>query len=342
MKKIALIVDTDNWAFANIAKNIEKQLGAYYEFTIIPISYLDNNIVKVLFLTKKYDLIHFFWRGLVLSINSKKYKAYIKELGGTVKEFNKQFLDNKIITSSVYDHLFLEDEKGIKKTKKIFSKCKYYYVSSNKLMNIYKNLDLENKPYATITDGVNLDEFYPKKKSKFKNINDRKIKIGWVGNSAWKQEQEDFKGVHTILKPALKELQEEGYPIEVYLADRQERMIPHDEMVNYYNDIDVIICTSKIEGTPNPVLEGMACGDVVISTDVGIVSDALGEKQRQFILEERTKECLKEKIIYLLEHRDEFEELSKENLERIQDWTWKKISEKFKKFFDYVFEDNNE
>ena len=340
MKKIALIVDTDNWAFANIARNVKKNLSDYYEFKIIPISYIDNNVVKLLFLTKNYDLIHFFWRGLIVAINSKTYKNYIKEIGGKVKEFNKEYLDNKIITSSVYDHLFLDDENGIKKTKKIFSSCKYYYVSSNKLMKIYKNQELENYPYGVITDGVDLKKFYPMRKNKFKDINERKIRIGWVGNSAWRQDTEDFKGVNTILKPAIQELIEEGYPIEPYFADRQERMIPHDKMADYYNNIDIIVCTSKIEGTPNPVLEGMACGDVVVSTDVGIVPDVLGEKQSKFILEERSKECLKQKLIYLVEHRDEFSGLRKENLERIQDWTWKKISDKFKDFFDYVFKDN--
>lgn len=339
MKKIALIVDTDNWAFANIARNVKKNLSEYYDFKIIPIAYLDNNLTKLLFLTEDCDLIHFFWRGLTLNINSKGYKSYIKELGGSVKKFNERFLNNKIITTSVYDHLFLDD--NIEKTKKIFSKCPYYYVSSNKLLDIYKKLDLDNYPYGVITDGVDLEEFYPKNKRKFNDINNRKIKIGWVGNSAWKQDEEDFKGVNTILKPAIKELIEEGYPIEAYFADRQERMIPHDEMVDYYSDIDVIVCTSKIEGTPNPVLEGMACGDIVVSTNVGIVPDVLGKKQSKFILEERSKDCLKKKLIYLVENRELFKELSHENLKNIENWTWQKISEKFKCFFDYVFEDYN-
>ena len=178
MKKIALIVDADNWAFANIARNIKENLSKYYSFTIIPIAYLDSNIVKVLFLTKDYDLIHFFWRGLVVTLNSKNYKKYIEEMGGTVKNFNKKFLDGKIITSSVYDHLFIDDEKGIEKTKKIFSRCKYYYVSSNKLMDLYKNMDLENYPYGVITDGVDLEKFYPIKNDKYRNIQDRKIKAG--------------------------------------------------------------------------------------------------------------------------------------------------------------------
>ncbi len=338
MKKIALVVDTDNWAFSNIANNIKKNLSQYYEFKIIPIAYLNSNVVKLLFLTEDCDLIHFFWRGLVLAINSKNYKSYIRQLGGNIKDFNKKYLDGKIITSSVYDHLFLDEEK-ISKTKKIFSKCQHYYVSSNKLLEIYKNIELENYPYGVITDGVDLEEFYPKNKNKFNNISNRKIKIGWVGNSAWKQDEEDFKGVNTILKPVIQELIDEGYPIESYFADRQERMIPHDKMVDYYSEIDIIVCTSKIEGTPNPVLEGMACGDVVVSTDVGIVPDVLGKKQSKFILEERTKECLKQKIIYLIEHREIFAELSKENLEQIKDWTWQKISEKFKDFFDKAFEE---
>ena len=337
MKKIALVVDSDNWAFANIAKNIVENLSEYYEFRIIPIANLNNNIVKVFLLTEEYDLIHFFWRGLILRIDSKSIKKYIKSLGGNYKKFKEKYIDSKIITSSVYDHLFLE--KDTEKTYEIFEKCLYYYVSSNKLMKIYEKLNVKNKPYGVITDGVNLEEFYPKNINKFDNISDRKIKIGWVGNSAWQKDKEDFKGVNTILKPVIQELIDEGYPIEPYFADRQERMIPHDKMVDYYSDIDIIVCTSKIEGTPNPVLEGMACGDVVVSTDVGIVPDALGEKQSKFILEERTNECLKNKLKYLIEHRELFKELQKENLEQIKKWTWKEISIKFKEFFDYVFEE---
>ena len=40
MKKIALVVDTDNWAFANIARNVKKNLSKYYDFKIIPIAFI--------------------------------------------------------------------------------------------------------------------------------------------------------------------------------------------------------------------------------------------------------------------------------------------------------------
>ena len=329
-KKIALVVDADNWAFANIAKNVSKNLVDKYDFKIIPIVNLDNNLAKVYIAAEDCDLIHFFWRGNIIGEFDNSFKWYVERLGFTLEEFKKKYM-NKTITTAVYDHLFLDDELHI--TEQIFSNCDKYYVSSNILKKIYKKLELKYYPNCVITDGVDLNDFYPQKLERFENIKDRKIKIGWVGNSAWASDKEDFKGANTILKPVLKELIEEGYPIEEYFADRQVRMIPHDQMVDYYSDIDLLICTSKCEGTPNPVLESMACGVPIISTRVGIVPDALGTKQKEFILEERKKECLKQKIIYLLERPDLFKDLSQENLERIKKWTWEEISQKFDNFF---------
>lgn len=337
-KKIALVVDSDNWAYANIARNISKNLKEYYDFKIIPSLYFDDQLAKVLLLTEDFDLIHFFWRGKLLGFYFYDYDNYLESIGLERSDFEEKYIKNKIITTSVYDHLFINDS-DIENTRKIVSRCDKYYVSSNKLYDIYKKLDLTKKPSCVITDGVDLDDFYPQNIERFKENLNRKIIIGWVGNSAWESGTEDFKGVNTILKPAIEELKSEGYNIDYYFADRQERMIPHNEMVNYYSNIDLYICTSKMEGTPNPVLESMACGIPIISTDVGIVSDALGAKQKKYILEERTKECLKEKIIYFLNHLDDMDDLSKENLERINDWTWKKISYKMKKFFDETFKE---
>ena len=41
----------------------------------------------------------------------------------------------------------------------------------------------------------------------------------------------------------------------------------------------------------------MACGVPVISTNVGIINDLFGKKQKEYILKERTVKDLKEKII---------------------------------------------
>ena len=336
MKKIALVVDADNWAFANIAKSIVKYVKKY-EFDIIPMSYLKDDLVKGFTIFKKYDLIHFFWRENVIRLTeSDAYNWVVKMIGfPNLDAFLEEYVNDKLITTAVYDHLFID--KDFEKTQKIFEKCPYYYVSSNILNDIYQNMDIKNKPMCVITDGVYLDNFYPINIDRF-NKKKNKLIVGWVGNSEWKKEVEDFKGVNTILKPAIKELQEEGYKIEEYFADRKVRMIPHDKMVDYYSDIDVLVCASKCEGTPNPVLEAMACGVPVISTRVGIVPDALGKKQSSYILEERSKECMKQLLKNMYDQRNNLNELSEENLKQIKKWEWKKVTKKFEKFFDEVFE----
>lgn len=338
-KKIALMVDRDDWAFANIAKNITKNLSDKYDFKIIPLFYFNNNLIKGYIAAKDCDLIHFFWRKNLIDLKGENYEWYARQLGySSLDDFKEEYVNHKILTTCVYDHIWEED--GINFTKELFDNYEHYYVSSNILNNIYQNMDVKYKPKCVITDGVDLKEFYPINLERFKTIKNRNLIIGWVGNSEWKNDVEDFKGVNTILKPAIEDLKKEGYKVENYFADRKERMIPHDQMVDYYSKIDVLICASKCEGTPNPVLEAMACGVPIISTNVGIVSEALGKKQQEYILEERTKECMKEKIIKLIHEKDKIIELSNENLKQIGSWEWKIITQKFDSFFEDVLKES--
>ena len=336
-KKIAIVYDFDGWAFCNIANQIKKYLLKYFEIDIFPVSVFDDNTVKLLILAKEYDLVHCLWRGLISCIDTEYIRGYIYNMGIKYEEFVQEYLINSNITTSVYDHKFLDDNNfGYTRT---FAKyCKNYTVSSSVLKEIYDNLQIDKKPTMVISDGVNLERFKPDHLERFEleNIKNRTINIGWVGNSEFTDSEgdDDLKGVRKIINPAIQELIEEGYNICKKFADRKEEYIPHDKMPEYYNKIDLYICTSKNEGTPNPVLESMASGIPIISTDVGIVRDAFGEKQEKYIMKERTKEELKEKIKKILSNKNEFKLLSEENLKYIQNWTWEKKCYQFKEFFE--------
>ena len=104
-------------------------------------------------------------------------------------------------------------------------------------------------------------------------------------------------------------------------------------MPEYYSKIDLYICASINEGTPNPILEAMACGIPVISTDVGIVKEVFGDKQKKYILEERSEACLKNKIKMFIDNLDSIDELVDENLKQIEQWTWQRKAEEFREFF---------
>ena len=335
--KIALIVDTDNWAFYNRAVAISERLNQYYDFKIIPATTaLQENIMQVILLVQDCDLVHFFWRGLLFSLDNENIVFKRSEID--VNEFIEEKFSRIVKTTCIPDHSLLDNE-NIEKTKKALNLVDGYYTMSKRLFKIYENLGCQ-KPQRTIIGGVENAYFEPANLERFdiENIEKRKMIIGWSGNSQWgewNENHKDLKGVHTIIKPAIEELQEEGYNIELKLADRSKSFTPIDKMKDFYNSIDIYVCASETEGGPNPILETLCCGVPIISTDVGYVSDVLGEKQSEFILKERSKEALKEKIKELVNDKEKLRELSSENLKQSEKCTYDVIANEFKEFFDY-------
>jgi glycosyltransferase involved in cell wall biosynthesis len=362
--RIALVTDTQDWAYANISRQIMRHLSDHYDFDLIPLVRLAEieevrwmeqgrtgffvegggaGLGHLLLLSKEYDLIHVFWREYLTLIGSAWLHRFVERLGLDYKTFESEFIRPACITTSVYDHLNSSAD-ALAERRPIFNNLVAgYTVASDKLDRIYRSADRLRSPAMVIEDGVDSDLFFPIKLERFSTIpKGREVVIGWVGNSKWASSLGDKKGVHTILIPAVEQLRAEGLLVRLELADRQGGFIPHDRMVHYYAQIDVYVCTSDIEGTPNPVLEAMACGIPVVSTDVGIVPQVFGQQQSEFILAERSVECLKEALRRLIADPGLFVSLSQENLERIKEWTWSSKTEKFDRFFRSVLKQHVE
>ena len=340
-KKIALLIDRPGWALDNIASQIIKNLSDEFEFKKIYQDAIDC-LAAVLLLAEDCDLIHFLWRPLPTGIHDGYTRDFIRGLCMSEEEFKERYILPKVISVGVYDHFFLDGpDKAI--TLKLFSDktsiVDCYTVSSERLYDIYcEDLEIVKKPGAVVQDGVDCSVFYPRSLERFEKYEGRTIRIGWVGNSKWiigQSELDDLKGIHTIIKPAIKELREEGYDIELITSDRNDKMIPHQEMPKFYESIDIYACASLCEGTPNPVLEAMACGVPVVSTDVGIVPEVFGNKQKQYILPKRDKDCFKKLLRQLLDNLEELNVLSCENREQIKNWDWALMSEKFRAYFKH-------
>jgi glycosyltransferase involved in cell wall biosynthesis len=58
--------------------------------------------------------------------------------------------------------------------------------------------------------------------------------------------------------------------VELRLIQRTSKLaLSETEMVDWYQGIDVMVFASNMDGTPNPALEGAACGCTLISTKIG-------------------------------------------------------------------------
>lgn len=331
---ITLVIDKPDWALDHVAQQVVKHLSDRFIFQQLYLSNVDN-LADILLLAKDSQMIHFLWRPLASDFHSAYTQSKIQALGLTKEAFFQRYVQNKVISVGVYDHLLLEGEEA-HFTQKLFSDpnsiVTHYTVSTKRLKRLYDaNPAIVRKPDTIVCDGVDLSLFKPENLQRFQNATGRTLRIGWVGNSKWAVN--DLKGIHTIIQPAIQQLIAEGYDIELITSDRVDRLIPHEQMPDFYHGIDIYACASLHEGTPNPILEAMACGVPVITTDVGLVPELFGPKQMQYVLKERTVTCMADTLRKLLDHPDELEQLSQENLAQIQQWDWGKIVEMFRRYF---------
>ncbi len=82
-------------------------------------------------------------------------------------------------------------------------------------------------------------------------------------------------------------IQEGGLQQHVRFAGHR----PHEELVWWYNAADVYAILSEREGSPNVLLEALACGTPAVATPVGGISDELANPNLGVLLPERSSEA---------------------------------------------------
>jgi glycosyltransferase involved in cell wall biosynthesis len=105
------------------------------------------------------------------------------------------------------------------------------------------------------------------------------LRVGWAGSLS--NQGQNHRGVHEFIKPAVEAV--DG--AELCLAAREERWRNRDEMLEYYHSLDVYVCASHSEGTPNPCLEAAACGLPVVTTRVGNMPEFIRDGETGLFVE---------------------------------------------------------
>jgi glycosyltransferase involved in cell wall biosynthesis len=185
---------------------------------------------------------------------------------------------------------------------------------------IAKSPDLEARarqvfrgPVRYIPNGVDVNLFRP-----------RPYRIGWCGNKA--PYSRSYKGVD-LIRWAVKTINKAGkLQVEFVedLSDPPRFVLPQEDMVKFYQGIDVFVSASLGEGCSNVVLEALACGVPVVMTRTGIYQDLAGAG---VITVDRTGEGVKQGILKSLAHVDAARR------EMVQRFSWEGVANQYASFY---------
>lgn len=208
-----------------------------------------------------------------------------------------------------------------------------FYVSKI-LETEVKQLKPEKATISLLSNGVDPKVFCPKPNPKFHD----KFVIGFFGTQR-PSSRSDRKGSRLLIA-ATKIMVEAGYkPAFLIMGYGWKNLVPalrelgcqvtykvgvpREDVPKYYNQLDLYLIASRIEGGPLTLLEAGACGIPVISTPVGIAVDILKRPGCGKVLSGFDPQEIAEAVIYNMENPKVAEDRAHALLKEIrQSWTW--------------------
>jgi len=106
--------------------------------------------------------------------------------------------------------------------------------------------------------------------------------------------QSGFKNVKLTIAgegPLRQDLEKQAQTLGL-LPDTVDFVGAVEDMAVFYRQADMVVLTSDYEGTPNVVLEAMACGLPVIASRVGGVPDLIRDDQSGYLVDPSDEEAL--------------------------------------------------
>ncbi len=157
-------------------------------------------------------------------------------------------------------------------------------VYSNKLIDEWCLQNHTEKILIAREHSVDFTKFFIKKP-----INLRSKNIGFVGR--FRQEKGIIDLIQAFINIAdqipdynliiVGDGEQKSLIVDIINKNKMENRIilsgwmSHDDLVNFYNEIQLLVVPSKTEGLPNVILESLACGTPVLSTSTGAIPDII-------------------------------------------------------------------
>lgn len=308
-KNILLVIDIFGWAFHNIC-NMIKKYDTKNNYTIVLGGDIKNKLIS------DYDYVILFW-----------YDANFRKIVDNLK-LSKTKIILCLYDSSIWVNNPNKDhEKHYQENiSHILKKSSALLCSSDKIINHIKNdkiFNIRNKIVDMCYDGVDTKLFKYVGYDNSITTKD-KLVIGWIGNSN-PNSQGINKGYQNI-KNVVEKLKDKFI---FNPQDSFKNKIEHKKIPEYIKNIDIIVCFSENEGTPNQILEAISSGKCWVSTNVGIVSNIKGSG----VIIKRDENMLEKALLMLYKNRKLIINYGRNGYRISKEWDW---SIKTKQFYNIL------
>jgi glycosyltransferase involved in cell wall biosynthesis len=103
--------------------------------------------------------------------------------------------------------------------------------------------------------------------------------------------------------------------------------VPDSELLSLFAEADVFVFPSLYEGFGLPVLEAMACGCPVITSNVSSLPEVVGDAA--LLVDPYNVEALAQAMLTVLEDDELKKEMSKKGIAQAQKFSWDKAGAEF-------------
>lgn len=317
-----------NIFYLNIGKNKNK---IHYQTNkdLLNYTFKSYRFAKELIKKNNYSFIHA-WFGIPCGfIAMLLKKPYIVSLRGSdVPFYNERF--------KILDKLFFK-----KLSRFIWKRAKVIIANSEGLKKLAQKSALKQK-IEVIYNGIDTNKFKPEKNKKIIKT----LKIICVARLIKR------KGINYLLE-ALGDLKNEDFILTI-IGDGKEKeslkklaknlkirnkvkflgSIPHQKIVKYYQENDLFILPSLNEGMSNTILEAMACGLPIITTNTGGSSELVC--RNGFIVSKTSVKELKEAIMEYIKASSSLREHGIQSRKRAEEMSWQRISNEYLNIYQNI------
>jgi glycosyltransferase involved in cell wall biosynthesis len=301
----------------------KKDIHYWTQKEILSYSWKANNKVKELMEMHHYDVIHAFFTipcGALAYLYKKKVPFVVSLRGSDVPGFNERF---------GVQYVFLKPM-----IKEIWKKADAVVANSEGL----KELALETNPQQAISvihNGIDISEFTP---------NDRKKTDGYLQLICVSRLIER-KGIRYLLQ-AIGELKHEKIRLTIVGEGNQllelknltsklniedkvvfKGYLDHSKLAEAYQQSDIFVLPSLNEGMSNAVLEAMASGLPIITTDTGGTVELLDDNG--LIVGMQDSESIANAIMQLIKDPAKISEMGEKSRTMAETLSWRHVAQKY-------------